>query len=777
MREEWPLLRGGYELQGEVGSSKHGVVRRAWCPAREAEVAIKIVNLDTLVGEGEVDRLHAQTTLLSGMSDHHVIRYHCSFVYRQELWIVMEYAAHGSARLVMTGDDGTVRPLAEGHIATILSAVTRGIAYLHARERAHRDIKAANILVHASGRATLGDFASSRSLFATGDRKELQTFVGTPHWMAPEVLEQSGRYGLQADIWSLGITAIELATGAVPLEGEPPLKVMRERLDPAAEVPSLPPGESFSADFREFVSMCLQRDPSARPTAAKLLEHPYFRRATSAAEIVDDVLCRLAPLEKRHAATSSRAIATAQSRTEPDTASQSREFAEQHQHQQQEQRQERVKFSFSFGDDSDEDVGAAATETEAAPGMPGAPETPTAQKVVQFGECSENKYGSSSDLLSFAEEVESSNTSSCAVEQVFIPDSNGVVNSAAAVLPTSNATTPGRPQTILGTNAAAAAAAATGTAHAAHGPDVIVGIAESTSTARADSACDLAPAGSASADTTDLIEFDSPKEPVASSSNAFTAAPVAPRPAGENRFSVTPLEESIDDRGAAVAPIVTVTETVPGTPNRMGHVPALVPTPAQVPLTPSSRSNSVARSSGVESGTTSTGTANAMSRHSSTGSTGSSVDVRQKHSSAAVSPATSPPSQDHPSGDAATQQQQQKLVKSGSRFSMSSITPTTSLDGESLAFAGGASDATPSQGREAARGLPRDEVPLAVVDEPTLMSLLRQLQRRVSLSANGHSSVAGSAVVPTEQVLESVDLAAKLIKDASILMERTRPRG
>ena len=116
---QWPLRPEAYEPKEAVGVSKHGIVRRAWCPALEAEVAIKVVNLDTLVGEGEVDELHKQTTLLSGMSHTHVIRYHCSFVCQHHLWIVMEYAGHGSCRLMMDAEGGgAARPFAERHIAT-----------------------------------------------------------------------------------------------------------------------------------------------------------------------------------------------------------------------------------------------------------------------------------------------------------------------------------------------------------------------------------------------------------------------------------------------------------------------------------------------------------------------------------------------------------------------------------------------------------------------------------------------------------------------------------
>ncbi len=810
------MVPDGYELREKVGVSEHGVVRRAWCPACQAAVAIKVVNLDTLVGEGEVDRLHTQTTLLSSISDEHVIRYHCSFVSKQELWIVMEYAAHGSCRLVMTGDDGTVQPLAEGHIATILSSATRGIAYLHARELAHRDIKAANILVHEDGRATIGDFASSRSMFATGDRKDLQTYAGTPHWMAPEVLEQTGRYDLQADIWSLGITAIELATGAVPLEGDPPLKVMHERLK--SDPPSLPLGEAFSDDFREFVSMCLQRDPAARPTAAQLLDHRFFQRATSTSEIVDDVLRRLGPLEKRYAAAAARASAAVQRRTMVSgEASHPKELAE----------QQKPRFSFSFGDDSDEDVSPVPTESKATMDALGAHGISAVQKAVQFG--GHTKYGSSSDLLSFAEDAELTTTPSSAVKQVLIPDSNGVV------IAPSNVTVPGSPHIMAalaphsqavpnadpGYSANAGAGGTTGDAggsqtHAARQLPVIVNLADSTSVPPS--------AGAASAGTDDLIQFDSPKEPLSPGIVSLVAADT-PRPATEKRFSVTPLEEAsaaVGDRGTAAATMVPVS------PNSSVPALKLVPAPAPVPLTPSSSSNSTANSAGGDRATTSIGGMNAMNatsamsampkqssmdsmgsasatnatsalpRHSSAGSMGSTsggVDTHPQESSAAVSPASSPTSQGQNGASRPAPSQQptsQRLVKSGSRFSMSTITPTSSVDCDAFAegAAGGGTEAvivTPTRGPSSTHEdaslqgqeqrvdaeLPQDIVqPLTIEDEQTLGRLLRQLQQRVALAANGHGAPASLPI--DSKVQHEVDQATRKIME---VMELTRPRG
>ncbi|KAJ5092081.1 hypothetical protein NUU61_006951 [Penicillium alfredii] len=254
-----------YTKQTCIGGGSFGKVYKGVDRRTGESVAIKIIDVEN--AEDDVDDIIKEIAILSELKSLYVTKYHGSYLKGSYLWIIMEFCSGGSCQGLLRS--GTI---SEEYIAIILRELLRGLDYLHGDQKLHRDIKAANILLSASGQVKLADFGVSGQLSATMTKKN--TFVGTPFWMAPEVIKQSG-YDYKADIWSLGISAIELACGDPPYADIHPMKVLF--LIPKNPPPTLQ--GNFSKPFKQFVDMCLRRDPKERPSAKELLEHPFIKRA------------------------------------------------------------------------------------------------------------------------------------------------------------------------------------------------------------------------------------------------------------------------------------------------------------------------------------------------------------------------------------------------------------------------------------------------------------------------------------------------------------------
>ncbi|PNH12948.1 Serine/threonine-protein kinase OSR1 [Tetrabaena socialis] len=222
----YPADAAQYEVLEECGAGVTSTVVRARCIPRDNEVvAIKRCNLD--LADEDLQVVIEEVAAMRRYQHPAVLPLLCSFVADSELWLVMPYMEGGSVAHVMryAHPDG----LQESIIATIAREVLRALEYVHKQGGIHRDVKAGNILLAGDGAARLGDFGVTATMERTGtwghSRVGRRTLVGTPCWMAPEVMEEEG-YNDRADIWSFGITLLEMAHGSAPFANYPPLKVL-----------------------------------------------------------------------------------------------------------------------------------------------------------------------------------------------------------------------------------------------------------------------------------------------------------------------------------------------------------------------------------------------------------------------------------------------------------------------------------------------------------------------------------------------------------------------
>ncbi|KAJ7569223.1 hypothetical protein O6H91_01G067600 [Diphasiastrum complanatum] len=292
----YPASASEYKLLEEIGEGSSAKVYRALCLMFNEVVAVKSLDLDKC--NSNLDEIRREAQLMSLMNHPNVVKAHCSFVNDCNLWVVMPYMGGGSCLHIMKAafSDGFEEPI----IATLLKETLKALEYIHREGHIHRDVKAGNILVDVNGAVKLGDFGVSACMFESGDRQRSRnTFVGTPCWMAPEVMEHLHGYNFKADIWSFGITALELAHGHAPFSKYPPMKVLLMTLQNAPPGLNYERDKRFSKSFKEMIAMCLVKDPSKRPTAEKLLKHSFFRGARSSDYLVRHILENLSPLWER----------------------------------------------------------------------------------------------------------------------------------------------------------------------------------------------------------------------------------------------------------------------------------------------------------------------------------------------------------------------------------------------------------------------------------------------------------------------------------------------
>jgi len=262
-----------FEFLAQLGEGSYGSVYKALDKRDGKLVAIKVLEV-----EEDTTTLQKEINILSQCHSKYIVAYKGAFEKDGHIWIVMEYCGAGSVCDIMAICD---RVLSEAQIAVILKKALLGLQYLHSQNKIHRDIKAGNILLTDSGEVKLADFGVSAELTNTMPKRT--TTIGTPYWMAPEVL-QAMEYNGKADIWSLGITAIETACGEPPLSNIHPMRALF--MIPNNPPPKLPNLERYSDEFNDFIRVCLQKDPNKRSLIARWVAEMNYENFVEIGRVV-----------------------------------------------------------------------------------------------------------------------------------------------------------------------------------------------------------------------------------------------------------------------------------------------------------------------------------------------------------------------------------------------------------------------------------------------------------------------------------------------------------
>uniref|UniRef100_A0A8D0FLS7 non-specific serine/threonine protein kinase n=1 Tax=Strix occidentalis caurina TaxID=311401 RepID=A0A8D0FLS7_STROC len=264
-----------WEVVGELGDGAFGKVYKAKNKETGALAAAKVIETKS---EDELEDYMVEIEILATCNHRHIVKLLGAFYWDGKLWIMIEFCPGGAVDATMLELD---RGLTEPQIQVICRQMLEALHYLHSKKIIHRDLKAGNVLLTQDGDIKLADFGVSAKNMKTLQKRD--SFIGTPYWMAPEVVMcetmKDTPYDYKADIWSLGITLIEMAQIEPPHHELNPMRVLLKiaKSDP----PTLSCPSKWSLEFRDFLKTALDKNPETRPSAAQLLEHPFVSKVTS----------------------------------------------------------------------------------------------------------------------------------------------------------------------------------------------------------------------------------------------------------------------------------------------------------------------------------------------------------------------------------------------------------------------------------------------------------------------------------------------------------------
>ncbi|XP_066139058.1 serine/threonine-protein kinase 10 isoform X2 [Euwallacea fornicatus] len=273
-----------WDMIGELGDGAYGKVYKAQHRHNGQLAAAKMCRLD---GEDDMQDFMIEIDILTEIKHPNIVELLEAFQKEQQLWLLIEYCDGGALDSIMTELE---KPLTEPQIAYVCQSMCQGLQFLHKSHVIHRDLKAGNVLLTMAGGVKIADFGVSAKNKSTLQKHD--TFIGTPYWMAPEVVLcetfRDNPYDFKVDIWSMGITLIEFAQTEPPNHEMSPMRVLLkiQKSDP----PRLEQPSKWSKDFNDFLLKSLIKDPQKRPTCDELLKHPFINRDLDSKPIIDLLL-------------------------------------------------------------------------------------------------------------------------------------------------------------------------------------------------------------------------------------------------------------------------------------------------------------------------------------------------------------------------------------------------------------------------------------------------------------------------------------------------------